>query len=312
MAVFLFVLSVAMGTASGVGYKRGASVAERRFDLPLLLVGEPACLTLFFFVASCFEGLRADAGLVLPALLSGLSTFGAMFCLFRSMKEGSFAVTVVLANMSFVIPIFLSWCVLGEDVSLWQLAGIVLMIAVIALVNAGHRPKRKSAAEDGTNAVEVARETVDEGAAAPSSRRWILWALGACLGNGLLNFGIKLQQYYLPGEGQCCFNCFNFLFCTLAALAYLILVRARSGPADGLSRKLWQPLLILAVSCGVNFYVQTLLPGYVNAAVQFTVCIGGSTILGMLIGWLYYREPFRWQSAVTLAASCAAIVLQIL
>lgn len=299
IAWFLISVSVVLGTVVGMAYKSGARKIACASEIPVLIAIPTGLLSVCFAVITCFKGFRLDAALLLPALLSGVSQFGAMYSLFRSMKEGFFAITIVFSGMSFCIPIFLSGLFLGEKVTAWQLSGIILMLAAIIVVNFVKR-----------------KENREIKAAMPRSKKWIIWAMGVWLFNGLLNFGIKLQQHAMPGEGMECFNFFNFLFCTVLALLFICINGFRKSHRAEYSsvniKSIILPCLVLAFGCGLNFYIQAVLPGLVNASVQFTVCNGGSLILGVLLGVFYYREPFDWRSIVTLLCSGAAIALQVI
>ncbi len=291
--IILFIISIALGVGCSVGYKLGAQREEKAMDIPFLLLFEPFILAMCFLVASLSTELLTDIKVVLPAMLSGVSTFAAMFCLFKSMGKGSFGVTTVLANMSFVIPIVLSLTFLNETASIFQLCGMLVIILAITIVNINTGTENKGNIN--------------------KTKKWdILWAVAACVFNGLINFGLKLNQFYLPGTGQISFNFFLFLFCGCCALIYAIFVKIKTRTPVLPVKKQLLPLGVLVVCCGVNFYIQSLLPQYVNATVQFTVCIGGALLAGILLSHLYYKERFTWRSAVTVVGSVAAILLQII
>lgn len=300
MVWILFPLSVVLGTTLGMAYKSGAQKISHPSEIPILIAIPSGILAVCFAAITCFTGFCLDTALLLPALLSGVSTFGAMYSLFRSMKDGYFALTIVFSGMSFCIPIFLSWLLIDEKVSPWQLSGIMLMLAAIIVVNFVGKK------EDKTKETE----------SAPPSKKWIVWTVGVCLFNGLANFGVKLQQHAMLGESLECFNFFNFLFCNVSALIFVMIYGCRKNNRVIYDfaeiKRIILPCLIIALCLGLNFYIQALLPQYVDASVQFTVCNGGSLVFGVLLGIFYYREPFDWRSVITLVCSSTAIVLQVI
>lgn len=298
MVWFLFPLSVILGTLLGVGYKLGSQKIQSANEIPVLIAITSAIIAICYCIINCFTGFILELTLILPALLAGVSSALCMYCLFRSMKDGNFAITIVLSNMSFCIPIMLSYVFLKESVSLWQLGGILLMLAAIIVVN--------FIGKDNT-------ENEDE---KPKSKKWLIFAIGTCLLNGLVNFSCKLQQFYMPSEGQLCFNFFDFVFCNITACIMILIgslkkdTRVVYGRQD--VKRVLFPCVLIAVCLGVNTLVQLLLPSYVNASVQFTVGNGAALGFGVLLGVFYYKEKFTWKSAVTLVCCIVAIILQVI
>ena len=286
--VLLFAVAIILGTCCSVTYKASVQRAKTAYDIPFILVAESFVLTVVFGVLSAINRVSFKFGNIIPGIVSGVSTFVAMVCLFKSMGSGSFGVTIVLANLNFIIPIILSAVFLSESASAWQTAGIITMIAVIISVNVGAR-------KDGDGR---------------SPKIFILWAIGSFLFNGLLNFGVKLHDHYLR-ESPLAFNFVTFACCFLCSAVLFIVRRIKSGERVNISKEIIPCAAIFTALCGANFFIQSILPEYVNAAVQFTVGLGGAMLAGMLISHIFYKERFTWRSAVTLLGSAVAIILQV-
>lgn len=296
MVWLLFPLSVILGSVLGVGYKLGSQKINGANEIPVLVAIPSAILALSYCIIGCFTGFTIKATLILPALLAGVSSAICMYCLFRSMKDGNFAITIVLSNMSFCIPIILSYVFLKENVSLWQLGGILLMLAAIIVVNFIGKDKGET----------------DE----PKSKKWLIFAIGTCLFNGLINFACKIQQFYMPGQAQICFSFFDFLFCNVTACLMILIGSFKKNTRVIYGAKevkgILLPCILIAVCLGVNTLIQLVLPSYVNASVQFTVCNGAALAFGVVWGTFYYKEKFTWKSAVTLLCCVVAIILQVI
>jgi drug/metabolite transporter (DMT)-like permease len=218
--------------------------------------------------------------------------------LLESLRKGSYTTAIIIINMNFYIPILLSQLFLGEKATFLQLTGILLATVVIIVINI--KAKNTDRPKDNISG--------------------IISACIACLANGMVNFGIKLQQYYTPGEGQNTFFSLTYFFAAVISLLLFLILkeesekRSKSFLQFSKIKKLLIPALGLGVCMPLCYYPQSILSGMpeINAAAQFTVTITGSLILSLAIGWILYKERIKFTGILSLLLCSLAIVFQVL
>lgn len=331
----LFILVIASSGMTGYFYKyfvtRKTSQSQTflflgLFSLPL------ACL---FGVISAVQGAAFSASTVITGVLGGVCSFSASFALLKSMDIGSYTVSIIIINLNFVVPIALSWIFLKEAANAFQIAGILLLCAIIVFVNLKRPVGKKvdSPAEkaerlgDPAQVADLSESTAeaavsveaDGGADCESAQDrkkkgsavWIVFALLACFANGLFNFAVKVQQHYTPGAGQ---N--GFFFCSYGTVflisAVLFLFRRRSLKNEFSAKNILFPALGLGLCLVLCQYPQSLLPTYVNASMQFGIGAGGALLFSLIIGWIVYKEKLLKKDLISLLCGVLAIVLQVL
>ena len=266
--------------ADGAPGKRATVLAPLCWCLPLAAV---------FGIIALLNGEWHDLPAVLPpALLAGAAAAMCAVALLFSMQRSSYAFAIILVNCSFLFPILLSCLLLHEQTGLWQLAGIVIAVAAVVVLYA-------APAEGRTPIVTV------------------LITLAASLGNGLIDFAIKWQQYRTPGAGENLFFCLDYLFaslfCGIAAL--LIGDKTPSAVVRPQPRFLISALGI-GVCNGLCFYCISRSAAAMNAAAQFVVITALSIILSLVIGCYRFKTRLGVREWLGLLACTAAIVFQFL
>lgn len=253
-------------------------------------------VSLLFFVASAITGGFAPTyKLTAVALISGCAAAAATYMLLESLRKGSYTTAIIIINMNFYIPILLSRLFLGEKATLLQLTGILLATVVIIVINIKSKADRPKDNLSG-----------------------IISACIACLANGMVNFGIKLQQFYTPGEGQNTFFSLTYFFAAIISLLLFFILKEKTEKQSKSFFQFSKPLLIPALGLGVCmplcYYPQSILSGMpeINAAAQFTVTITGSLMLSLVIGWTLYKEKVTSTGILSLMLCSLAIIFQVL
>ena len=154
-------------------------------------------------------------------------------------------------------------------------------------------------------------------------RKSLVFALIACLANGLLNFMVKVQQFCLPGRGQNTFYAVLYgsggLVCLVAFAAIRFLgrkgVRRETRKEKGKRNSALKIALTggcIGACSAACLYPLTLLTKYVNASVQFTVITSGAVLLSLAIAFLKYREKPNVKNIVGTICCLIAIFLQLI
>lgn len=297
--ILLFTVSVAASGSTSYFYKRLTCDSPHRSYSVLASAVWMFPVSLMFFTASSLSGgFTPTYKLTAVALFSGCATAAAVYMLLESLRKGSYTTAIIIINMNFYIPILLSQLFLGEKATLLQLTGILLATVVIIVINI--KSKNSERPKDNISG--------------------IISACIACLANGTVNFGIKLQQFYTPGEGQNTFFSLTYFFAAVLSLLLFFILKNETEKQlkfylqFSKLRKLLIPILGLGVCMPLCYYPQSILSGLpeINAAAQFTVTVTGSLILSLAIGWILYKEKITFTGVLSFLLCSLAIVFQVL
>lgn len=307
IVALLFILSIVASSVVVIFYKSHTEIQRNEADAFLMIFWSMMPLALVYTVICAIAGFDFNAVNILTGVAAGVLTAAAILFLLKAMRAGELTVAVIIINLNFCIPVFLSVLFLHEKVSPFQLIGILVLVGVIILTNLkmGKKPA----------------ENVQE-AAPRKNGKILLYAFIACISNGLVNFMIKLQQYNTPGAGQNTFYFAMYAGGGVACLIAYVLARAFIGkpeseslaPQDKNSRI---PLKIFLLGLGVGLctavcmYPQSLLPKYVSASVQFTVTASGAVLLSLLIAFFKYREKPNLKNVIGTVCCLLSIFLQL-
>ena len=260
--------------------KRATVLAPLLWFLPLAAV--------FGIMASVRDEWQELSLVLPPALLAGGAAAMCAVALLFSMRRSSYAFAIILVNCSFLFPILLSCLLLREQTGWWQLLGIVIAVAAVVVLYA-------APSEEKTPLLTV------------------LITLAASLGNGLIDFAIKWQQYRTPGAAENPFFCVCYLFASLLCGAAALLFR-NSGKKEEprpQSRFIFSALGIGACN-GLCFYCISRSASAMNAAAQFVLITALSIVLSLAIGCFRFRTRLGRREWLGLLACTAAIVFQFL
>lgn len=286
--LYLFFAVITSGY-SGVCYRKLSLSSGNRAASFLIPVLWYAPLTLVFGIWALFSGFDCSIHVLLPALLASIAYIACAFSLLESMKANSFALTIIITNLSFIFPVVLSMLFLNESAGLFQVIGMLLAVVVIVVLNIGKKEEGKSTL--------------------PA----LLLAVLSSLGNGVIDFAIKIQEHYTSGASNTSFFFFSYLFATIGCLLVYMTFHLRGKKAvivKEQKKSLLSHSLALAVCNGVCFFVVGLLAGMMNAAAQFTVITSLSIVVSLLIGNLQIRKRFTRRERISLLICAIAIACQ--
>ena len=291
--LYLAAAIISSGLAGNV-YKRlcgksGSAAMSTLFPalwfLPLSLV---FCISMIVGGTS-FTALLEPA-LLWPALGGGLGMALAASILIESMKHNSLSISVILVNLNFIIPVVLSMLFLQEKTGWIQLAGMLLSVAVILLLNLKK--------EEGASGEKFA----------------ILLPCITCLANGMVNFCIKIHQNQMGGNYLNGYYTLMYLSGGIICLLLWVVFRRNTDKKLPEGKSAWLGVctdaLMLGGCNGVCFYMTGLLAGQMNAAAQFTIITAASILLSLAIGVLFQKDPLTKKSVLSFVFCLAAIICQ--
>ena len=288
MQLLYLALAVITSGYSGVSYRKLSLCSGNRATSWLLPVLWYLPLTVVFGVCALISGLEVGTPTLLTALLAAVAYVACAFSLLESMKANSFSLTIIITNLSFIFPVVFSMLFLNESAGVLQLIGMLLAVAVIVVLNVGKGEGK-------------------------STLPAIMLAVVSSLGNGVIDFAIKVQQYNDPTGDSYSFFFFAYLFATVLCLLMGLIYRL-GGQKPVIVKEHRRELLFnapaVAVCNGVCFFAIGLLAGMMNAAAQFTVITSLSIVVSLFLGYLQMRKRFTGRELVSLLICAAAIACQ--
>lgn len=288
MQLLYLALAVLTSGYSGVSYKKLSMCSGNRSASFLLPVFWYFPLAVIFGICAACNGIDFSPEVLLPALLAGIAYAVCAFSLLESMKANSFSLTIIITNLSFVFPILLSIIFLNEQTHVLQFIGMLLAITVIVLLNISKK--------DGKSTLPA-----------------IMLALCSSLGNGMVDFAIKIHQHNMPGKDSNSFFFFAYIFAAVLC-GGIYLAHHICGHKAIVVKEHRRELLInapvLAVCNGVCFLVIGLLAGMMNAAAEFTVITSMSIAVSLFIGYLQMHKRITKREIYSLIICTIAIACQ--
>lgn len=223
------------------------------------------------------------------AFVSGICMFAACFILIESMKVNALSISVIIVNLNFVIPVILSAIFLGENAGILQIAGMVISVLIIVLTNISGKQSSKI------------------------GKSAILLPLIACLANGLVNFGIKINDKI--GGDSFAFFSIMYLSSAAASLVFgLVCSKKTLGHFKALDSNVFKKCLpfmvLLGVLNGVCFYMASLLASRMNAAAQFTIVTCASILLSVAVGIIFQGDKLTKKSVISMIFCAVAVLCQ--
>jgi drug/metabolite transporter (DMT)-like permease len=250
-------------------------------------------LAVFFGILSALTGEIPDITAVPISVLGGAGIATASFILIESMKKVSLSISLIIMNLNFIIPVILSAIFLKVPAAPLQLAGMLLSITVIVLLNV-----TPSAAAIGEKPKKTA----------------ILLPLVACIANGMVNFCITVNGNH--GSPPMFFFAVMYGSGALGCLAAGFVVhRVRGGRGFPIAKPAFKAALpsiaLLGLCNGVCFYTERLLAqGRMNPAALFTTVTCASIALSLVIGFLFQGDKLTKKSVISMVFCVIAILCQ--
>ncbi|MBQ7338183.1 MAG: hypothetical protein IJW40_06990 [Clostridia bacterium] len=292
--IIILILCIVSSGFAGNIYKK---LSENSESVAASLTMPPlwfAMLAIFFGIFSVATKETPDLTAIPIALLGGASIAMTSSIMIESMKKVAISISLIIINLNFIIPVVLSAIFLNVPAAPLQLAGMLLSITVIVLLNltptgdrqAGEKPKKTA----------------------------ILLPLLACIGNGLLNFCITVNG----NNGSPPMFFFAVVYGS-GALGGLIVGcvthKVRGGKGFPITKPAFKVVLpsvaLLGLCNGVCFYTERLLAdGRMNPAALFTTVTCASIALSLVVGFLFQGDKLTKKSVISMIFCVLAILCQ--
>ena len=228
----------------------------------------------------------------LLAVVQGAFFVTGFIVMDRSTRRSGVALTTVCARASLVLPVLLSWMLLGQPAPAWL--PVLLTVAAMVLIVGPSGPSDSSA---------------------PSGLSSVLALLGVFLVFGLSDFFLKVVQHTVE-KGTSAepalmesrlsgLTCIIFLMATLAALGVCLLSGSFRRHKVTWATAGWGALLGIANIGCTSCMLRAL--GVMSTGLYYPLYNIGIVLVATLAGLLFFGERLSWRQAAGLVLALIAI-----
>lgn len=276
MTVLLYVLNVLFSAGSSTVTKQ---FARKDGDSVIFNINKSAVGAILFLIVGLVGGFTVHLPTVLFGAGYGLFLCCSMYTGFKALATGPMALTSMIASFSLIIPFFFGIFFWNEEISVFKIVGIALLLLSVGLINA----KR----EEGF------------------SLRWLGLALLTLLFNGVFSVLQKLHQIHFPTLYRT-----EFMFWAFALIFAILTVTKFSSKKQ---RKISFRFSLLGMTAGIldglTNYIVLYLSATENASVVFPVVSVAKIMAVWIIGVTVFKERLRPLQVAGLLLGVASIAL---
>lgn len=262
---------------------------------------------LVFLIGDGFQGISLFT--LVWSVFFGLFTFLNVFLNTRALSVGPLALTSIIISGSGIIPALYGVIFLGEQITVWQIIGIILML-VSVFFSVDKEPEKRKA-----------------------DLRWLLLTILCFILNGLVGVCQKVHRASPYAAEINEYLLLTFFFVVLFTGLYLLILKKKgivktvrlfgNAPKEeaeaaktpeeqpvkkSLFRRVFVILLIGGLANALINIFNLYLSGAFDAALFFPVMNGGSVLTTLLLSFIIFREKFTGRRALSLVIGVIALL----
>ena len=242
-------------------------------------------MTVSLFTAICIlimsGGIEISAFTFKMGILFGVITALQQFFNLKALNEGPYAYTGVIASLSSIIPAFSGYFIWNEEITVYQIFGIVLMVLCF-ICSADFKKEEKT-----------------------TSKKWYFYIVILFFATGFIGIMQKIHQSSLyKGE----LNGFLVISFFISFLYSLFCYLRQSKPVD-LTLNVWLLIFISAISIALNSKINLYLSGMMKSAIFFPIVNGGGLMLTAISSQIIFKEKLDAQKWLGIIIGIIAVVL---
>ena len=221
--------------------------------------------------------------------------FGAVTALqgvtnMAALQVGPLSYTTVIISFSTLISALSGVLFFGESIGLWQIIGMVLMLASFALANGGENGGKRA------------------------NLRWLLLCVVAFLATGAIGVMQKIHQSSAFKEELNAFLVIAFAVSAfLSGVVALLLRKKESGSEENRNDRggmmlLFLLMLVSGVCVAANNKLNLYLSGVIDSVIFFPIVNGGGLILTTLASLIIFKECLRGKQWIGILLGIASVL----
>lgn len=232
--------------------------------------------------------VHLDLYTVLTSLLFGLMLGLCMIVTFYSMQVTTVAVSSVFKAASAIIPCVFGAVFFNEPITFINVIGFILFLVSVYLIVSKTQEKK-----------------VKFGVKA------LLACLGVLFTNGIGSISIQLFGKCVPDGEEAVFMFISY--CVQSVVLLIIHLgystQNKTQKAGSISKKMW---IYGIIGTAAAFLIQQIMAGLsseISALVIFPVTMGSSIIIGVIVGWLCFKEKLTFKSMTGIICGIISLIL---
>lgn len=287
---FFLALAIVGYALLGVFHKLADHELCRPKFIALILRFWGAVLTTLYAVIFDSKGLDFPRSVVWVGAVAGVFASLALFTFQAGLKHGKISTSWLVLNLSTSIPILISIFIYHERVNVMKLVGLMLvLLAILGLWLDKKKDLSIAKAEKQHSAAEIASQ-------------WVPLMILAFLANGIAGSTQKILVEV--GGGDYPWQFLIVLYASGFAFLTLLSVNSRVLP----NRREWVTAFAMAVASVTANLALVLALRTVPGSIGYPIGNGGSLVLVVLAGVLFFRERLNAAGKLGVTAGIAAIV----
>ena len=241
---------------------------------------------IFSFAALIFswQAINADAVIWIYSALFGVFSAAFQICYTKALSVGNVSLTVLIVNLSMIIPVAVSVFAFNESLSLTRVIGILLTLVTFFVVT------------DVKNTEKC-------------SLKWVLLAMASMLANGALSVTQKIFGKTEWSSQSGAFVSRAYIVAAVLSLVVYFFIRKRGTT----SQKKNYTIFAYAAATGIILTVFQLFNTYAIATVSgtflFPAYSGGCVVFSAILGLLIFKERLNARQAIGVSIGAVALVL---
>ena len=265
------------------------NVAKKSYNLRVsggaytFAAGSSLTALLVFFITST-GNITFTADTVVWAMGFAVSYSVSVISSMYALRFGPLSLTSLIISCSLILPTLFGLIFLGEPLSMWLVAGILLLLVTLVLVNIEKKTDERKI-----------------------TLKWGICVLFAFIGNGACSTVQNLQQIASGGR-------YKNEMMIIALLVVIVLMAILAGFTE-------RKQALAHLKCGARYftlcgaangvvnYLVLVLVNRMPASVMFPVISAGGVVLAALIAVFFYKEKLQPQQWVGMLFGTFAIIL---
>lgn len=237
--------------------------------------------------------LWVDGNLLLVFALSGIASAAFVVSWLLSVRSGAYMMVEVFLLVGVIIPIVLCRILFAEEIGIWQIVGIALLLAAVFIMctyNASIKGKMKISS--------------------------FLLLILCGVSNGLADFSQKLFVKTAPEGSAAVFNFYTYVFAAAVLLAAYFVFRQADKRGETQPRKplevikpIWIYVVIMAICLFANSFFKTQAAQYLDAVQLYPLNQGCAVVLSLLMSAILFKERINAKCIVGICLSFVALIM---
>ena len=225
------------------------------------------------------------------ALLFGVMMSVCQIATLYALQVTSVAISNMSATVSIIIPCFVGMFFFNEAITAGKIIGIfVFFIAAYLIITQNGEEKRSF------------------------TMKSLIACLLIFLTSGFGSISMQLFSNYSKGISDSLFMLYSYIFNAMILFAFILLLKKKQNVNEDVKTTVLSKKLLglgLVKSMTLFFIQQTnvVLANQIPAAVLFPVLNSGSLIMGVIAGWLVFKEKLSAKNIIGIILAIGALVL---